>query len=315
MPTLNLHAPDTPPDQLHTSLMEQGYLIIEELAVDQAAKVSAELAGDIEAAPFGHDEFLGPRTKRLGRVLARSPAARELAIHPTVMALCDATLLPNACNYQLNFTGIMHLEPGAKAQALHRDGLIYPFRQPCPPMIMPAMWALSEFTAENGGTQIAPGSHVWDHDRAPFPDEVVNAAMPAGSVLFYLGGTWHGGGDNHSNTVRTGLALQYSLSWLRQEENQYLANPPEVAKDYPERLRRLIGYDFGGPYLGFHNGDDPHRVFEPDYDGPPMRSRPELDARSANNTLIRVGDVEAVPTPDREGERVAALSRQPSLET
>lgn len=315
MPTLNLHAPDTPADQLHASLMEQGYLIIEELAVDQAAKVSAELAGDIEAAPFGHDAFLGPRTKRLGRVLARSPAARELAIHPTVMALCDATLLPNACNYQLNFTGVMHLEPGAKAQDLHRDGLIYPFRQPCPPMIMPAMWALSEFTAENGGTQIAPGSHVWEHDRAPFPDEVVNAAMPAGSVLLYLGGTWHGGGDNHSNTVRTGLALQYSLSWLRQEENQYLANPPEVARDYPERLRRLIGYDFGGPYLGFHNGDDPHRVFEPDYDGPPMRSRPELDARSTNNTLLRVGDVEAVPTPDRKGERVAALSRQPKIET
>ena len=126
-------------------------------------------------------------------------------------------------------------------------------------MIMPAMWALTDFTAENGGTQIVPGSHVWEHERAPFADEVVNAEMPAGSVLFYLGGTWHGGGDNKSNTMRTGMALQYSLSWLRQEENQYLANPPEVAKDYPERLRRLIGYDFGGPYLGFHNGDDHDR--------------------------------------------------------
>ncbi|MBT7614603.1 MAG: hypothetical protein HN577_15480, partial [Rhodospirillaceae bacterium] len=210
MPTLDIHTPDTSSERLHAALMEQGYLIIEGLAVDQAAKVRAELAGDIEAAPFGYDEFLGPRTKRLGRIFTRSPAARELAIHPVIMALCDATLLPHASNYQLNFTGIMHLEPGATAQQLHRDGLIYPFLHPCPPTIMPAMWALSDFTAENGATQIVPGSHLWEHERAPFPDEVVNAAMPSGSVLLYLGGTWHGGGDNHSNTMRTGLALQYA---------------------------------------------------------------------------------------------------------
>ncbi|MEM7081051.1 MAG: hypothetical protein AAF513_20740, partial [Pseudomonadota bacterium] len=68
---------------------------------------------------------------------------------------------------------------------------------------------------------------------------------------------------------------------LRQEENQYLAHPPEVAQQFSETLRRLIGYDYGGSYLGFVNGDDPHRLFEPDYDGPAMRSRPEIDAAKA----------------------------------
>jgi hypothetical protein len=309
--TLNVMAPDSAPENLHASLLEHGYLIIEELAVDHAARAREELAPHIEAAPFGHNEFLGPHTKRVGSVLRRSPAARELVIHPLVMALCEATLLPQAANFQLNFSGVMHLEPGAQSQDLHRDGLLYPIRHPCPPMLMPAMWALSDFTQENGGTQIAPGSHRWEHERAPFPDEVLNAVMPAGSVLIYTGGTWHGGGENRSNTVRTGLALQYSLAWLRQEENQYLANPPEVAKDYPERLRRLIGYDYGGPYLGFYNGDDPHRVFEPGYDGPAQRSRDEIDARYNAIDLLRLGDVEAVPTPERSGDRVGALSKAP----
>ena len=311
MATLNVLAPDTGHEALAASLSEHGYLIIEELAVEQVARAAGELAPFVEAAPFGHNEFLGPFTKRVGGVLAKSPAARELVIHPVIMALCESVLLPYAANFQLNFSGVMHLEPGAQAQDLHRDGLLYPVRHPCPPMIMPGMWALNDFTEENGGTQIVPGSHLWEHDRAPFPDEVVNAVMPAGSILLYLGGTWHGGGLNHSNGARTGLALQYSLGWLRQEENQYLANPPEVARDYPERLRRLIGYDYGGPYLSFFNGDDPHRIFEPDYDGPAERSRPELDERYSRLELIRFGDVEAVPTPEREGDRLSALGKAP----
>ena len=77
--------------------------------------------------------------------------------------------------------------------------------------------------------------------------------MPAGSLLVYLGGTIHGGGANVSHSLlRTGLAFQYSLAWLRQEENQYLANPPEIARTYPERLQRLIGYDYGGSVSGIH---------------------------------------------------------------
>ena len=90
------------------------------------------------------------------------------------------------------------------------------------------------------------------------------------------------------------MALQYSLGWLRQEENQYLAHPPEVAAEFSEQLRRLIGYDFGGSYLGFVNGDDPHRLFEPDYDGPAIRSTPEIDA--AKRALPRYALTEL---PDR----------------
>ncbi len=282
---LNSVPPDTPHEQMLEQLLNQGYLIIEELAVDLTQETAEELHPHIESAPFGHDEFLGAKTKRLGGVLKKSPAARKLVTHPSVLALAESVLLNYATNYQLNFSGVMHLEPDAAAQPLHRDGDLYPLSHLGITTLMPTMWALSEFDAANGGTQVVPGSHQWPDDRRALPEETINAEMPRGSVLIYLGGTIHGGGANCSNRSRTGMALQYSLGWLRQEENQYLAHPPEVAQEFSEELRRLIGYNYGGSYLGFVNGDDPHRLFEPDYTGPAMRSTPQID--EAKKSLSR----------------------------
>ena len=297
MTSLNVTPPDLSLAEMRQQLLDQGYLVVEALAVDLAAQTRAQLGPHIEAAPFGHDEFLGERTKRLGGILRKSTAARELVTHPVVLRLAETVLLSYATNYQLNFSGVMHLAPGAEAQPLHRDGDLYPLSHLDIITLMPTMWALSEFDAENGGTQIVPGSHLWPEERKALPEEAVNAEMPAGSVLIYLGGTIHGGGTNRSNRARTGLALQYSLGWLRQEENQYLAHPPEVAQEFSEPLRRLIGYDYGGSYLGFVNGDDPHRLFEPDYDGPAMRSRPEIDAAKATLPRYALKEVPARGRP------------------
>ena len=309
--SLNIVAPDTPHDVVGQSIREQGYVVFEALAVDLARRALEELKPHIEAAAFGHTAFLGAKTKRLGALFRRSRAAQELVIHPTVLAMADRVLLPHCARYQLNFSGIMHLEPGAEPQVLHRDGVLYPLLHPHPPTLMPAMWALSEFTAENGGTQVVPGSHLWEQEREPYEDEVLETGMPAGSVLIYTGGILHGGGRNRSNATRTGMALQYSLGWLRQEENQYLANPPELAKTYPERLQRLIGYDYGGPYLGFVNGDDPHRVLEEGHAGPAERTNPEVDAAAARIEWLRWGDMEPVTTPRRDGRKAQVAMKTP----
>ena len=146
--TLNLCAPDTPIARLVERMDNDGYVAIEGLADSLTLQVRHELEPHIEAAPFGHAAFLGFRTKRLGGLFRRSSAARELALHPTVLALADRLLLPHCARYQLNFSGIMHLAPGAEAQSLHRDGLLYPFKHPHPPTIMPTMWALTDFTTK-----------------------------------------------------------------------------------------------------------------------------------------------------------------------
>ena len=109
------------------------------------------------------------------------------------------------------------------------------------------IWALDDFTEENGGTRVALGSHrflrAW---HAPVVSECVSAVMPRGSALFYFGSTWHGGGENRSSVPRAGLVNTYSLGWLRQEANQYLEVPPEAAANYDERLRALLGYTTHG---------------------------------------------------------------------
>lgn len=306
--SLNIVAPDTPADDIAELIAGDGYAIIEGLAAPQAERVQEELVPHLDATPYGENEWLGSHTKRCGGILKKSSSTRDLAIHPSVMAIADRVLLPNCARYQLNIAGIIQIEPGEGAQPLHRDTAIYPFRHPCPTILMSTIWAIRDITSANGGTRIAPGSHLWEQNREPFEDEIISVEMPTGSLLIYLGGIWHGGGENQSNAIRTALAIQYSAGWLRQEENQYLANPPEVARDYPEELQRLIGYDFGGPFLGFVESDDPHRILEFGYDVAPRRaihrSRPEIDEAAQRMSFLPLGDVEAVSTPQREGQRV-----------
>jgi len=87
-----------------------------------------------------------------------------------------------------------------------------------------------------------------------------SSEMPAGSVLFWLGGTLHGAGANVSDESRDGIVPTYSAAWLRQEENQYLACPPEVARELPEDLARLAGYRRGAYALGYYG--DLHDPFD-----------------------------------------------------
>jgi ectoine hydroxylase-related dioxygenase (phytanoyl-CoA dioxygenase family) len=134
--------------------------------------------------------------------------------------------------------------PGATVQVLHReeDGFQF-FKVPRPNMVLASMWAVSDFTEANGGTHLVPGSHRWPEGSIARDDEVTAAEMPAGSVLLWMGGTLHGAGANRTaDEWRYGVFLSYSLGWLRQEENQYIDTPLEVARTFPKPLRRLVGY-------------------------------------------------------------------------
>ena len=81
--------------------------------------------------------------------------------------------------------------------------------------------------------------------------------MPKGSVILFTGSVYHGGGANKSREPRLGIEVGYNLGWLRQEENQYLAVPPAIARQLPEKLQSLIGYSMGSYALGYF-GDVQH---------------------------------------------------------
>ena len=99
---------------------------------------------------------------------------------------------------------------------------------------------------------MVPGSVDWPDDRRPEPAEICQAVMPAGSLLLYTGSVFHGGGENRSAADRIGINITYSLAWLRQEENQYLSCPPEIAKDFSPALTDLLGYTIGSYALGYY---------------------------------------------------------------
>mgnify|MGYP002039450773 CR=1 FL=1 len=106
------------------------------------------------------------------------------------------------------------------------------------------MWAITDFTKENGATQVVPGSHKWDKDRIPLDKEIENAEMSAGSVFIYTGSVMHGGGANQTSENRLGVFLHYAPNWLRQEENQYLSCPPSIAKELEPGLNALFGMSY-----------------------------------------------------------------------
>jgi len=195
---------------------------------------------------FDEDDFNGYRTLRISSILAISHAASDLVEHPRVLAAVDAVLLPNCTNYRIgSLTGI-EIWPGESDQELHLDDSMYPLHLPDTQLQVSAMWALNEFTTENGATRVVLGSH---NEPAPagdgtdeFGDNIVQAVMPRGSVLLYLGATVHGGGANRSEAPRAGLVNTYALGWLRQEENQYLNVPREVAETHSTTIQRLMGY-------------------------------------------------------------------------
>ncbi len=254
----NSFAGNTSPDAVVDAVSRDGYAVVRD-AVDPetVAAVSTDLAPFLEDAHKGHEEFFGKLTKRFGALLVKSTAVQSLLVHPTVLAVADHALLPHCVRYHLHYTGVMHLEPGETRQVLHRDTSIYPIANPCPPMTVATMWAVSDFTRQNGGTRLVPGSHLWSNERVPEPAEVVATEMTPGSVLIYTGNVIHGGGANHADQPRTGVALHYNLGWLRQEENQYLAVPQEIARQLPDQVQELMGYALGSSSLGFVDHIEP----------------------------------------------------------
>lgn len=236
-------------------LERDGGVILDQV-VDTAAleKLQVELQPFLNAGRKGSNDFAGRQTTRIGALIARSQIARELALDTSVNEVCKAYLGPFCDGYQLHFSQAVSIGPGEGSQPLHRDRMVW--GKYVPRSIetqLSTIWAATDFTKENGATQIVPGSHKWESGRKPEPEEIAAAEMIGGSVLIYNGSVLHGGGQNHSEDNRLGVLLHYTLNWLRQEENQYLSCPPEIAKTLSPELRSLIGYSQGGFVLGFYS--------------------------------------------------------------
>ena len=200
-------------------------------------------------------QFYPGRTRRVSALVVRSPSITDhLLAHPLSRQVCETHLLPNSEHgYQLHVSAALEVGPGAREQILHREEDPFTFFPlPRPNIIAASMWAITDFRADNGATLLVPGSHKWPADRKAARSEIVSAEMPAGAVLFWMGGTLHGAGANTSQGWRYGVILTYSLGWVRQEENQYLDVPPERVAELAPEVRHIVGFDMYSA-LGFHD--------------------------------------------------------------
>lgn len=244
--------PSVDPAIVSRHLAEHGYAIVDDLAPPSLMdRLAAEAAPFIESSAAGRDEYDGRFTRRTGALIARCPAARELVMHPLVVGAAS-DFLSHATAVQLHLTQIISIEPGETQQKLHRDQMAFDFFRFPPDYHVQCntMWAMTDFTAENGGTHVVPGSSgVGDDEAAAMLGAQVE--MRRGSILFYDGKVLHGGGANRSDGVRRGVNITYSVGWVRQEENQYLATPPEIARTLDDDLLRMMGYQQGAFALGY----------------------------------------------------------------
>lgn len=252
--------------QEHLERIERdGYTIVENAIT--AAEADA-LRADLERLerersiqPAGNS-FEGSNTVRVYNLLVHGELYQRIPLHPAVLPLIERTLDPGCLVSSLSGISIL---PGEVAQPIHADDQLIPIPKPHVPLVVNSMWAITDFTAENGATRIIPGSHKRDASPIYGKDypEAIPAVMSKGSVMVYHGAMWHGGGANNSQDRRVGIAMNYCAGYIRQQENQQLGIPKEIVKTFPERLRELVGYSIYNRIIGHIDHGHPSRVLEP----------------------------------------------------
>jgi ectoine hydroxylase-related dioxygenase (phytanoyl-CoA dioxygenase family) len=248
---------DVTAEEVSAGLRDHGAVIIERLAdPDLCDRLLAELQPWLAKTPAGADDFTGRNTRRTGALLTRCPSSVAMVAHPLILDVVDQTLWPKKTTFQLHLTQSIAIGPGSPAQMIHRDQWCFDFF-PFPADVdveVSSIWALEDFTEENGATRVVPDSHRLPNGVRFTLEESSPAEMPRGSVVLYLGSTFHGGGANNSDRVRIGINVDYVLGWLRQEENQYLSYTLDEVRGFPERVQRLVGYEAGAYALGYIDG-------------------------------------------------------------
>lgn len=240
------------------TLMRDGYVIIKGLlSKEECAAIKAE--GFPLLAHTGRNSFEGVQTQRVYNVLSKTRVIDNLAEHPRLLGLLDRLFLPN---YLLSQSQLINIHPGEAPQALHFDDAFYRIPRPRPPLGFATVWAIDDFTAENGATNIVPGSHAWGADKLPTRQDAIPAIMPAGSVVAFLGTTWHGGGQNRSEVPRFAVTHQYCEVYMRQQENYLLELSKSTVRELSPQMRALVGYSIHPPFMGMVDGRHPLKTLE-----------------------------------------------------
>lgn len=244
---------------LAETLKARGYAIARNILPRATIeRLDADLAEAFAVTPFGRGSFYGTRTKRFGRLLARSAFTEQLVLQPEILRAAEALLLPYCDVIQLNVAQAIAVHPASLQQMPHRDQDMWRIVPGAAEYLLNVIWPFTRFTAANGATRVWPGTHGANAAATELQGDPVIAKMEPGDALLFLGSTAHGAGANHTESeVRRGCVIGYSLGWLKPYENQMLAYPPNIARRFSPELAALVGYRQHRPNLGNYEGQCP----------------------------------------------------------
>ena len=226
-------------------LNERGYAVVERRADPEVMeRLLTEVRPYADRAERLQLKFFGGGLRKVEAMVTKSTAFVSLMADPLLHELNEVVI---GAESLLNGSAVFILEKGGRDQTLHHDGTIYepmlPRNPGGPNHLLVFMWAVTDFTAENGATRAIPGSHLWPADRQPTEDDPVDyLEMPQGSFAVWLGSTYHAASINHTDTARVGTQMGFSAGWLRPHEAQLLLVPPLVARDLPINVQEVLGY-------------------------------------------------------------------------
>lgn len=264
-------------DAHEQALRRDGYSIIPDFLDAETLRAVREGLAPFLGSHQGRNNFEGFRTERVYTLVARGAVFERITEDERVIALLERFFMPG---YLLTASQAICIHPGETPQPIHYDDTFYPIARPRPPISISTIVAVDEFTAENGGTEIIPGSHEWsdatvagiydgfDADAPAKPElerQLRATVMPAGACVVFLGTLLHRGGANRSMAPRLAFSNQYCEAWARTQENYFLGVPPERAAAMSPRLQGLLGYNIHPPFMGHVTASHPLKTLKPGY--------------------------------------------------
>ncbi|MEM7128910.1 MAG: phytanoyl-CoA dioxygenase family protein [Chloroflexota bacterium] len=217
----------------------------------------------------------GGVNQRLWMLINKGKVFRDLLYNESVRSLIDHAL---GDDYLLSSFTANIAKPGGVAMDLHTDQWWMPSpirRGPSevpigsitrqrpnwteadePELIAPAaavnvMWMVGDFTKENGGTRLVPGSHLYGvrptKDRVDGVESIA-AAGKAGTAMVFDGRIWHGTGANVSNVNRYGILTTFCGPMFRPQENFIVGTEQAVLDEASDDLLALLGFKIWNAY-------------------------------------------------------------------
>jgi ectoine hydroxylase-related dioxygenase (phytanoyl-CoA dioxygenase family) len=107
------------------------------------------------------------------------------------------------------------------------------------------LWALDDFTIENGGTKVLPASHHSEQipTKEYFDANSIQVECKKGSLIIFNARVVHSTGFNHTSEWRHALTMNACRSYMKQRMDWVRFIPNEISAQLNETARRIIGFD------------------------------------------------------------------------